>query len=96
MELKVVLRTFAFMLFAELGDKTQLAALTASAGSGKPWSVFVGGSAALAVSTLLAVLIGDGAARLARPHVIKGIAGIIFLIFGALFVADAFRVARAS
>jgi len=96
MELKVVLSTFAFMLFAELGDKTQLAALTASAGSGKPWSVFVGGSAALVVATLLAVLIGDGLRSLVRPHIIKGIAGVLFLIFGVWFIAGAFGAARAA
>lgn len=96
MELKLVLSTFALVFFAELGDKTQLAALAASAGSRKPWAVFIGASVALLLSTLIAVLLGNVFSRMAKPQVIKGIAGVIFLVFGALFIADACRTARAA
>jgi len=96
MEWKVIFSTFAFMLFAELGDKTQLAALTASAGSGRPWSVFVGGSVALVVATLVAVLIGDGLGRVVRPNILKAGAGVVFIVVGVWFVAGAVAAARAG
>src|SRR5512136_1332336 len=38
--LKTFLSAFGLIFLAELGDKTQLAAITMSAETGKPWHVF--------------------------------------------------------
>ena len=46
------LTTFTTVFLAELGDKTQLAALLLSAQSGRPVLVFVGASLALICSSL--------------------------------------------
>ena len=48
MDLRVLLTTFGIIFLAEMGDKTQLAAMTMAADSKKPWAVFIGASLALA------------------------------------------------
>ena len=68
MDWRVLLTTFGVIFLAEMGDKTQLAAMTMSAQTKKPWAVFIAAAAALtAVSAigvvaggLLALLYGDG------------------------------------
>jgi rubrerythrin len=87
--------TFVLIFLAELGDKTQLAAMASSAGSKAPWSVFIGAASALVLSTLLAVMLGKGIARVAPQHIIKGIAGGVFILFGIIFIVSALQMARA-
>ena len=41
MDWSVFVTTFAAVFLAELGDKTQVATLTLSAGSRAPWTVFL-------------------------------------------------------
>jgi len=47
MDWRVLLTTFGVIFLAEMGDKTQLAAMTMSAQSKRPWAVFIGASLAL-------------------------------------------------
>ena len=47
MDLRVLLTTFGIIFLAEMGDKTQLAAMTMSAQTKRPWAVFLGASLAL-------------------------------------------------
>ncbi len=96
MEWKLFLSTFALIFLAELGDKTQLAALAASAGSRSPASVFAGAATALVASTLVAVLIGASFARLVPAHLVRAAAGVVFLAFGLFFLHSAWRPARAA
>jgi len=65
MDWRAVGSTFALLFVAELGDKTQLAVITMAAKSDRPWSVFTGAVAALAVVTLLGVVGGQAACRVA-------------------------------
>ena len=58
MDLRTVLSTFGIVFLAELGDKTQLSVLLLSAQSHRPWSVWVGASLALVLTTAIAVLLG--------------------------------------
>ena len=44
--------TFATVFLAEVGDKTQLAAMTATVRSGQIWTVFLAASAALVLSLI--------------------------------------------
>ena len=88
MDWKLFVGTFALIFLAELGDKTQLAALASSAGSRSPWSVFAGASAALVLSTLLAVLIGATLQRLCPVHYLKGGAAILFFVLGGSIFAN--------
>lgn len=89
MDWKLFLSTFILIFLAELGDKTQLASLAASAGSKSPWSVFIGASLALVLSTLLAILLGSLIQRLVPVKVIKLSAAFLFFLFGALLLFSA-------
>lgn len=91
MALKLFLSTFALIFLAELGDKTQLAAMarTASAQSGK-WIIFTAASCALVTSTLLAVLFGSALTRIIPEYVIRMASGILFILFGILIFREAF------
>jgi rubrerythrin len=92
MDIRLFLTTFALIFLAELGDKTQLASMAASAGSKSPWSVFAGAAAALVFSTLLATLLGATLQRYLPQHYLRGGAAILFFLFGAILLVSAFRV----
>ncbi|MBQ6924450.1 MAG: TMEM165/GDT1 family protein [Kiritimatiellae bacterium] len=91
--LSVFLHTYALIFLAELGDKTQLATLAAA--SGRPGArlwVFLGAALALVTTSLLAVLFGDLLTRIPNAGKICKIAsGVLFLVFGVLSLADAFK-----
>ena len=80
--------TFVLIFLAELGDKTQLAALAKTAdapdSSAAKWVVFLGASAALVLSTFIAVFLGHILkAIIPDERYIKIAAAILFLVFGA-------------
>ena len=91
MDFRLFLSVFALIFVAELGDKTQLATLATAAGRGSPWTVFLGASAALVLSSALAALLGPLLNSIAPPFLVKGVAGILFLVFGALLLVSAAR-----
>jgi Predicted membrane protein len=76
------LTTFTTVFLAELGDKTQLAALLLSAQSGRPVLVFVGASLALICSSLVGVLLGRWLARAMPPHQLERLAGLLMVALG--------------
>ena len=78
----VFLTTFTTVFLAELGDKTQLAALLLSAESGKPVLVFVGASLALICSSLVGVLLGRWLSRVLPPQQLERLAGILMIGLG--------------
>ena len=83
---------FAVVFIAELGDKTQLATLLfASDRNLPPLQVFLAAASALVVSTALAVLVGNQAARFLETAPLKLIAGIGFILIGAWAIAEHFR-----
>ncbi len=85
---------FAAVFVAELGDKTQLATLLfASDRDLNPVHVFLAASAALVVSTALAVLIGSAASRYLEMVPLKLIAGLGFIAIGAWTLTEHFRAA---
>ncbi len=77
--LGVMLTTFTTVFLAELGDKTQLAALLLSAQSGRPVLVFIGASLALISSSLVGVLLGRWLARLLPAHELERLAGLLMV-----------------
>jgi putative Ca2+/H+ antiporter (TMEM165/GDT1 family) len=81
--------TFLLIFLAELGDKTQLAALAMTAGAEGRGRlvVFLAASLALVLSTLLAVFCGGLlTAVFPDPRLLKIAAGCLFLLFGALML----------
>ena len=86
MDIKTLLTTFGLIFLAEIGDKTQFAALCISADSKSRLAVFLGASLALITSAFLAVLLGAFLARCFPPHIVKLVAGILFIVMGAIML----------
>jgi len=76
------LSTATTVFLAELGDKTQLAALLLSAESGEPVVVFFGASLALICSSLVGVLLGRWLARVIPAEQLERLAGILMVALG--------------
>lgn len=87
MDWRVAASTFAALFIAELGDKTQLAAMSLSASTKKPLSVFIGGTAALAAVTGLGVLFGDALLRAVPERLIRRGAAVLFIGMGVWMLA---------
>lgn len=81
--LKSLIAIFLSVFVAEMGDKTQLATLLfATDPAVSRFGVFAASSAALVLSSLLAVLLGAQIAALIPPAALKVVAGIGFVIIG--------------
>ncbi len=84
MELKTFAIVFGTVFLAELGDKTQLATmLFASRPSVSLWTVFLGASAALLLSSAIAVAAGSVVSTIVDPKILSWIAGAGFVVIGA-------------
>jgi putative Ca2+/H+ antiporter (TMEM165/GDT1 family) len=84
MDWKVFWVTFGTLFLAEMGDKTQLAAMTMAAETRLPLSVLAGACAALCLVTLLGVVVGSTMSHLIPAGLLKKIAGASFIIIGVL------------
>jgi putative Ca2+/H+ antiporter (TMEM165/GDT1 family) len=81
---RVVASTFGLIFLAELGDKTQLAAIAMSAESKSPLAVFLGATVALALVTLIGVAFGGTLTRVIPARHIRMGAGALFVVIGVL------------
>ena len=80
--LQVFLSTAGTVFLAELGDKTQLAALLLAAESGRPVVVFIGASLALICSSLVGVLLGRWLSSVMAPQQLERAAGVLMVGLG--------------
>jgi Ca2+/H+ antiporter, TMEM165/GDT1 family len=80
MSLSIVLSSFALLFLAEMGDKTQLIAMTL-AHRYRAIPVAIGVCAAFVVLNLLAVLLGGLLFRYVPQEVVLVAAGLLFLFF---------------
>lgn len=76
-----VLTAFVLILFAELGDKTQLMTASLAAQHGSPLGVFAGSTLALWLVSLLGLLVGAQLARVVPMKWVHRAAGVAFLLF---------------
>jgi putative Ca2+/H+ antiporter (TMEM165/GDT1 family) len=90
MDLRVLLTTFGIIFLAEMGDKTQLAAMTMAAQTKRPWAVFLGASLALAAVSGLGVIVGGLIGDYVPLLWIKRAAAIAFILIGVLMLAGKF------
>jgi len=90
MDLRVFLTTFGIIFLAEMGDKTQLAAMTMAADSRKPWAVFLGASLALAAVSALGVLVGSVVGDYVSLVWVKRVAAMAFIVIGVLMLMGKF------
>jgi putative Ca2+/H+ antiporter (TMEM165/GDT1 family) len=82
MDWKIFLTTLGTIFLAELGDKTQLAAILMTAKTGRPLPVFGGAVMALALVTLMGVLFGEGLIRIIPQNLLKKGAALVFVLIG--------------
>lgn len=72
--------SFITVFLAELGDKSQMAAIALSGNTKAPRAVFFGAAAALIVASGLGVLLGSGTAELLPTRWVKALAAIGFAV----------------
>src|SRR5437867_10353421 len=82
MDWRVMLTTFGIVFLAEMGDKTQIAAMTMAAEKKRPWAVFLGASLALAAVSAIGVIVGSALGNYLPLEWIKRAAGIAFFVIG--------------
>jgi putative Ca2+/H+ antiporter (TMEM165/GDT1 family) len=87
---KTVTTSFLLLAVLELGDKTQLAIIALSAEYGAPLQVFLGAMLAFTLLTALGVVFGRIISRYISANYIKIGASLIFVVFGVLFLFEAF------
>ena len=90
MDWKVLVSTFGIIFLAEMGDKTQLAAMTMAAQTKKPWAVFVGAAVALVCVSAVGVAVGGVLGHYVPLIWIKRAAAVSFIVIGVLILADKF------
>jgi putative Ca2+/H+ antiporter (TMEM165/GDT1 family) len=70
--------SFITVFLAELGDKSQLAAIALGGSLKSPRAVFFGSVTALLLASLIGVIAGEGVAQLLPERILKAIAAIGF------------------
>ena len=88
MDWRIFLTTFGVIFLAEMGDKTQLAAMTMAAQSKRPWAVFIGSALALTAVSAIGVLVGSVVGNYFPLVWIKRAAAIAFIVIGVLILLD--------
>ena len=86
MDWKIFGTAFVTLFLAEMGDKTQLAVISMTAGSSAWIAVFLGASLALITVTLLGVLLGGVLTQYVPTEWLQRIAAVAFIAIGALML----------
>jgi Ca2+/H+ antiporter, TMEM165/GDT1 family len=86
MDWRVIVTTFGVIFLAEMGDKTQLAAMTMAAETKKPWAVLIGASVALACVSAIGVVVGGALGNYLPLVWIKRAAAVAFIAIGVLIL----------
>jgi putative Ca2+/H+ antiporter (TMEM165/GDT1 family) len=89
MDTRLFASTFVVIFLAEMGDKTQLAALSLAGGGSSRWTVFLGSSLALVCTSAIAVVFGEALTRVVPPVWIQRAAGVSFVVLGVVFLYGA-------
>lgn len=93
--LQLFLKAFGLVFLAEMGDKTQLTTLgMASSANGSIshpvlW-IFCGSALALVCTSAIAALCGGWISAHVNLKYVKIASGLMFLVFGALYLREAF------
>jgi len=72
--------SFITVFLAEIGDKSQLAAIALGGRLKSPRAVFFGSVTALILASLIGVLAGEGVSQLLPERILKAIAAIGFVL----------------
>jgi len=82
MDWRLVVSTFVAVFLAEMGDKTQIAAVTFAATSQRPLSVLAGASTALVAATVLNVFVGAVFFEVLPVSYLRRLGGAVFIVLG--------------
>ena len=86
MDWKILIATFTSIFLAELGDKTQIAAIIMTSKTNKPLTIFIGSMIAFAVITLIGVTFGAALTKFVPIDYIKYLSAIAFIAIGILIL----------
>ena len=78
--------TFGALFLAEMGDKTQLAAITLAASTRSPLSVFLGAAIALALVSLIGVTVGTVLGQYLPENILRKVAAAAFIVIGVMML----------
>jgi putative Ca2+/H+ antiporter (TMEM165/GDT1 family) len=78
MDLQLLGLSFITVFLAEIGDKSQLAAIALGGSSKHPRAVFLGSTVALILASFLGVIAGGGIAQFLPEKLLKSLAAIGF------------------
>lgn len=90
MDWRIFLTTFGVIFLAEMGDKTQLAAMTMAAESKRPWMVFIGAALALTAVSAIGVVAGTLIGNYLPLIWVKRAAAVAFIVIGVLILMGRF------
>jgi putative Ca2+/H+ antiporter (TMEM165/GDT1 family) len=90
MDWRVFLTTFGVIFLAEMGDKTQLAAMTMAAQTERPWAVFIGAALALTAVSAIGVVVGSVIGDYVPLIWVKRVAAVAFIVIGVLILLNKF------
>jgi putative Ca2+/H+ antiporter (TMEM165/GDT1 family) len=90
MDWRVFVTTFGVIFLAEMGDKTQLAAMTMAAQSKKPWAVFIAAALALTAVSAIGVVVGGLVGEYVPLIWVKRVAALSFIVIGVLILLGKF------
>jgi Ca2+/H+ antiporter, TMEM165/GDT1 family len=88
MDWKLIASTFGAIFLAELGDKTQLAAVTLAASTKQPVAVFIGASLALVAVSAVGVAVGAGLSEVLPMALIRKVSAAAFVLIGVAMLLD--------
>lgn len=90
-ERNIAAQTFAMVFLAELGDKTQLAAIALTAAYGRPLTVFLGAMAGQFVNHSAAAYLGSKFLSRLPARTIRLSSAALFIVFGLVFLFTLYR-----
>ncbi|MEP6911679.1 MAG: TMEM165/GDT1 family protein [bacterium] len=88
MDWRVFLTTFGVIFLAEMGDKTQLAAMTMAAQTKRPWTVLLGSALALTAVSAIGVVVGGMVGEYVPLIWVGRVAALSFIVIGVLILMD--------
>ena len=78
------LTSLLVLMLLEIGDKTELALIALTSRFKAPFYIFLGGTLALAVTSLIGAIAGKWLARVVPFKWIRWISGLVFIVMGVL------------
>jgi putative Ca2+/H+ antiporter (TMEM165/GDT1 family) len=82
-----LLTSLLVVALMEFGDKTQLSLVALTSKYRAPVAIYLGGTAALLITSLVGALVGEGLGRVIPFKWVRIASGIVFVTFGVLIAA---------